>query len=196
MINVRYARGGELDQELGQAVEYPNPGDVGLEWQKVAQELIFIWQQQYFYKSGDGVLVLRVRIRPTSVLFRLAHSFEHVISHALFEFPVRGLFRADRPRADESLVEQVFIVARRSFFAIHQAFFRVIQLPPATNSAAPKHRHFGKHIDAGADILGPLAVMSGSGKHGMRPCLRALLGFAMKLRRDDAEYAGVSSDVV
>ena len=65
-----------------------------------------------------------------------------------------------RPRADERLVQQIFIVQRgREDAAVKRLTVRCVCLEPGLHMTRPLPRDFAQHVDAGTDILASLRVV-------------------------------------
>ena len=75
----------------------------------------------------DRCLVTLVLIVPAGLIFRLANRFQHVTANP-FRKTCRQLLRgcSQGPRADERLIEKIFIVRSRGFGFVPDGFLVVI----------------------------------------------------------------------
>ncbi len=93
-------------------------------------------------------------IDPTGIDFRLAQRLLHVAVNSAYELAVLfAVHGAERPRADQGLVQEVFFVRAGNGFAGHQNFLVLIQTLPGADGAIPLRWNFGEHVDSRANIL-------------------------------------------
>jgi len=96
---------------------------------------------------------------------------------------------AERPRADQGLIEEALVVQRGRRLAVHFTLARAVHAVPALDGLAPGHGHLGQHVDPRADIFGALGVMRGSAEHLLRPVLGAILRVGVE--RPDARAVSI-----
>src|SRR5882762_7013984 len=107
LVKVWNARERDFDQGLGQSVQGAKKSDARNELVKISEERVFFGGSQ---NSGDetrhGRFVRYVGYRPLGMHHRLSNRFNHVVLNSLLKtFHIR---RFERPRAQQSLVEQNF----------------------------------------------------------------------------------------
>ena len=113
--------------------------DVLHERLEVVEELAVVVQRPD--ESLDARLVLLIRLEPVRRALAFAQRFLEVELEAL---------RDDRPRADERLPHEVFLVR-----VVHAAG----QLPPAPHVRGPAVVHARERADACTNVAGTLRVM-------------------------------------
>ena len=65
------------------------------------------------------------------------------------------------PRADQGLVKQIFLVGVGHRSILDLLAVRVVHAAPALDRRTPVVGDLGKNVDAGADVLAALGVVSG-----------------------------------
>ena len=142
-------------------------------------------------------LVGLVRVDPAGHRLRFPRRLQHRLLDALAEGRQRRIVQvAHRQAADECLVQQVFVVARRRGRALDRALAAAVQTAPAPHGQAPRRRHFADHVDARAHVLGALGVVRRGGQHRVRPVLRAVAAGGVEGRHGGAESVRIAADVV
>ena len=116
------------------------------------------------------LLVLGVRRDPAGVHLGLFERLEHELADAPARTPRRSV--AERPRAEQRLVQQVFLVAIGRDAALDAQLLAAVQARPARERRAPLARQLGQHVDARADVLAALGVVGRAGEHAS-PASRA-----------------------
>jgi hypothetical protein len=90
----------------------------------------------------------------------LLRGLGHVGSDALAE---RGQFlrgqRLRGPGPEQSLIEQVLIIAVRGWLVIHHRLLGGIQSAPAGQGSPPFLGEFRQHIDTGPHVLAALGIV-------------------------------------
>src|SRR5260370_2788474 len=101
----------------------PGPRQGGDESVEFGEE--WIWPRRLHYRADKALqhrLVGRIRVAPARPLLPLAHCLDHVSLDALAEAPhalnVTGI-EAERPSAEQRLVEEVFDVTTGHDLALH-----------------------------------------------------------------------------
>ena len=87
LINVRYARAGDLDKRLSQCVEHSEIGDLLLEGFEICEEQVPLVEFGY---RGDEILqsffLFGVLPNPSRMHFRFASGLQYVVAHATREW--------------------------------------------------------------------------------------------------------------
>ena len=144
LIAVGHARGGELEQGLGEAVDGADPRDLGLEGQQIGDEGAPAHGiEDPAHELGHALLVGRIGRGPARLLLRLAQRLDHVGDDPVGEVAAGQVVRRlhlERPGADQGLVEQVLVVPARDPPAADLLAARAVEQREAAHPPAPLRR--------------------------------------------------------
>ncbi len=88
-----------------------------------------------------------------------------------------------RPRAEQHLIEPVFVVAVGGGLAVDEGARPLVETHPLRDLTLPVVRHLGERVDPRPHVLAELGVMRAGGDHLVRPLLPAELVQLVELRR-------------
>src|SRR2546422_1060986 len=101
-----------------------------------------------------------MRIDPARVHLGLPEGLLHILRDALDELGLGCRIQwGQRPRADEGLVEEVFLIGIGHLSASDAAFLPTVPHLPAPQRARPCPWDLGEHIHPGSYVLAALRVV-------------------------------------
>ena len=195
LVDVRHPRRGELEQLLGQAVQGADPGQGFLEGLEIAQEGIAgLGRQQLAHEGPGGFLILGVRVEPGTMHLGFAAGLEHVGLDPAGELgQALGIEGGKGPHPQEGLVQEILVIGADGLTGF---LLGPVQPAPASDGLGPGLRPLGKHADAGPHISRALAVVGGTGQHGVRPAPSAFLVLLVEGGQGGPEAARVAAHFV
>src|SRR5580692_5674972 len=136
-------------------------------------------------------------IDPTGILLGLTDCLQHVAFDALAKsIPIVCVVQGfRRPSSDQSLVEQIFVIRRRSGRFVDQALVPAVEALPLSYTKFPLSRYLRQYVDPGAHVLRAFGVMRTARQHGVRPGAQTFLVGRVKLRDGRAESMQVAAHV-
>ena len=116
-----------------------------------------------------------MRIDPARVHLGLPEGLLHILRDALDKLGLGcRIQRGQRPRADEGLVEEVFLMGIGHLRAGEVAFLPMVPPLPALQRMRPCPGDLGEDIDPGAHVLAALRVVRRGRQKAVRPTRQAL----------------------
>src|SRR6185369_3988514 len=120
--------------------------------------------QSRFDEPRDRILVSATLIEPAGVGLRLFNGFLHVSTQPRHEVwrSLRRQRRVDalsRPRADERLVEEIFVVGVWRGCPIDGSPMTGVDLSPLSDAVPPQRRTLRQHIQSSPRIFAALGIV-------------------------------------
>ena len=149
----------------------PDPGHPALEGEEVVQEGAGVVA---FQNVGDvareRLLVRWIGVDPRGVSLRLRGRLDHESLHPLDKSRRRRIVgAAERPGAQQSLVEQVFFPSVGAFQVVDRGSLASVPPRPARQADLPFVGEFRNDVDPEPRVLAALGVVGRGGRKPSRP---------------------------
>src|SRR5262249_31825968 len=149
--------------------------------------------QQTMHKVRETTFVAFVRRQPARLLLTFPGGFERIGLHPLDESRVDAV---QRPRAEQGLVEHIFVRRRRYSRSSRRDDELGVELPPLVHASRPLVRKFGEREQPRTRVLATFGVVSCGCGQAVRPLGGALLHPPMEIRNRQRAGSRITADLV